>query len=233
SDWSLHVDDTGPEGTTPRELPVGALGDWRTKPGLTNASGTGTYTATVTLPAGWIGGDRGARLELGRVEGAALAAVNGKPVSPEVSAPRALDITPLLHEGRNTITVTLTTTLKNKAVSLLPLTVQSRPGVGATAGTQPYGLFGPVTLTPYARGLADTPALAASRRCGSRRRFAIHAYVPRGFRVRRASLRIGTAKARRVRSRRSGRRVRVVVDLRSRPKGRVRVRVRLTPRRGR
>jgi hypothetical protein len=111
--------------------------------------------------------------------------------------------------------------------------VQSRPGVGATAGTQPYGLFGPVTLVPYARGLADAPALSASRRCGSRRRFAIHAYVPRGFRVRRARLRIGTAKERRVRTRRKGRRVRVVVDLRNRPRGRVRVRLRLTGPRGR
>ena len=173
------------------------------------------------------------RLELGRVEGAALASVNGKPVSPELSAPEALDVTSLLREGANTITVKLTTTLKNKAVSVMPITVQSRPALPATAGTQPYGLFGPIRLVPYARGLADAPALAASRRCGSRRRFAIHAYVPRRFRVRRARLRIGAAKEHRVRARRSGRRVRVVVDLRHRPKGHVRVRVRLVSTRGR
>src|SRR4051812_46592249 len=233
-DWSLHVDETGPEGTTPRELPVAALGDWRTKPGLTTSSGTGPYTATVTLPAGWTGADRGARLELGRTEGAALASVNGKPVSPELSARRALDVSSLLHEGRNTIEVKLTTTLKNKAVSVMPLTVQSRPGVGATPGTQPYGLFGPVALVPYARGVADRPLLpASSRRCGSRRRFAIHAYVPKRFRIRRARLRIGSAKERRVRARRTGRRVRVVVNLRGRPRGPARVRLRLTGPRGR
>src|SRR4051794_16262535 len=193
SDWSLHVDESGPEGTTPRELPLEALGDWRTKPGLTNASGTGTYAATVTLPDAWTGADRGVRLQLGRVEGAALASVNDKPVSPELSSRRAVDVTALLHAGRNTLKVVLTTTLKNKAVSVMPLTLRSRPGVGATPGTQPYGLFGPVTLVPVARGRADAPALAASRRCGSRRRFAIHAYVPKRFRVRRARLRIGTA----------------------------------------
>src|SRR4051794_38791290 len=227
SDWSLHVAEAGPEGTTPRELPLDALGDWRTKPGLTNASGTGTYTATVTLPAGWVGSDRGARLTLGRVEGAALVSVNGKVVSPELSARRALDVTSLLHEGRNSLQVALTTTLKNKAVSVLPVTLQSRPALAATNGTQPYGLFGPVALVPFARGLADAPALTASRRCGSRRRFAIHAYVPRRFRIRRARLRIGSAKERRVRARRSGRRLRVVVDLRTRPRGPVKVRLRL------
>src|SRR4051794_1395788 len=234
SDWSLHVDESGPEGTTPRELPVAALGDWRTKPGLNNASGTGTYTATVNLPASWTGADRGARLQLGRVEGAALASVNGRPVSPELSARRALDVTPFLHAGANTLDVVLTTTLKNKAVSVMPLTVQSRPGVGATPGTQAYGLFGPVSLVPYARGVADRPLLpASSRRCGSRRRFAIHACVPKRFRIRRARVRIGSAKERRVRARRTGRRVRVVVNLRGRPRGPARVRLRLTGPRGR
>jgi len=234
SDWSLHVDATGPEGTTPRELPLDALGDWRTKPGLTDASGTGTYTATVTLPAGWTRADRGVRLGLGRIEGAALASVNDKPASPELSAPGPLDVTSLLHAGANTINVVLTTTLRNKAQSVLPLTEQSRPAFGATPGTQPYGLFGPVSLEPYASGVADLPLLpASSRRCSSRRRFAIHAYVPRRFGIRRARLRIGTAKERRVRARRAGRRVRVVVNLRGRPRGAVRVRLRLTGPRGR
>jgi hypothetical protein len=151
TDWSLAVDAVGPEGVTPRLLPALALGDWRTLPGLSDASGTGTYTATLNLPEGYAGDDVGLTVDLGRIEGAAQLYVNERLVSPELSPRAPVDVTGLVHAGGNALEVVLTTTLKNKAVAVLPLAAASRPGLAATPGTQPYGLFGPTRVVPYAR----------------------------------------------------------------------------------
>jgi len=227
--WSLTVDQVGPEGTIAIPVPANGLGDWRTLPGVTAASGTGRYVATATLPDDWSAADRGATVTLGRIEGAAQLHVNDKLASPRLSPGLPVDVTSLLEAGANTFEVVLTTTLKNRALSLLPLTLATRPVLAALPGTQPYGLMGPVRLAPYGRAVIDLPVL---RRCASRRRITVHVPVPRGFRVRHASVAIGRM-TRRATARRKGRRVAIVVDLRNRPKGTTNVKVRVTDRRGR
>jgi hypothetical protein len=229
SSWSLTVDQVGPEGTTAIAVPGNGLGDWRSLPGVTAASGTGRYVTTVALPGDWAAADRGATVTLGRIEGAAQLHVNGRLASPRLSPVRPVDVTGLLKAGENTFEVVLTTTLKNRALSLLPLALATRPVLAAEPGTQPYGLFGPVRLAPFGRAVVDLPVL---RRCASRRRVTVHVPVPRGFRVRGASVSIG-GRTRRVAARRTGGRVAVVVDLRTRPKGTTIVKVRVTDRRGR
>ncbi len=149
-DFALHVDEAGPGATIAHDIPRRALGDWRSKPGLLLASGVGTYTASFEAPAGDV-----VRLSLGRIEGAAQVSINGTLVTPELSPRRALDITTLLKPGRNQLRIVLTTTLKNKALALAPLVALTRPAF-AIPGTQPYGLFGPVRLIPFAQARVAT-----------------------------------------------------------------------------
>jgi hypothetical protein len=224
--WHLHVDEVGPDGTTPHDLDVTSLQDWRQIPELAGASGTGTYTAKVTLPDGWVAGDRGTYLDLGAVAGAMQAFVNGQAVAPDVVPDRRFDVSPLLRPGENELRVVVTTTLKNEVLT------QCAKGVGsllcAQPATQAYGLLGPVRLVPFARATITLPRLlsiAGSRACTSRRRFIVHLLAPRGFgRARSAILRLD-GRARRAKVTRRGRRLAVIVDLRGLPRRRAVVRV--------
>ncbi len=151
--WRLRVEEAGPEGTVPHDLELAALRDWREIPAITNASGTGTYTTTVSLPATWVARNRGTYLELGRVEGAIQVYVNGRLAAHNITAERRLDLSDLLRAGENEIRIVLTTMLKNK---LLALANAGDPGLALLRFmpfTEPYGLLGPVQLVPY--GTAD------------------------------------------------------------------------------
>jgi hypothetical protein len=72
--------------------------------------------------------------------------------------------------------------------------------------------------------------LPPSKRCLSRRRFTIRLRAPRGQRLRSARVRVGGKRARVFRR---GGRLRAIIDLRGRPAGKVRVRVRALTTRGR
>src|SRR4051794_13976147 len=220
--WHLHVDEVGPGGTTPHDLDLDALQDWRDISDISSASGTGTYTATVTLPESWTAGDRGTYLDLGAVGGAVQAYVNGRLAAPDVVADRRLDVSGLLHGGDNELKVVVTTTLKNKVVAQCRSGDANQALLCAQPATQAYGLLGPVRLVPFARATIALPklrALSGSRSCTSRRRFAVHLRAPRGFRARRATLTLN-GRARAARLARRGRRLAVVVDLRGTPKRR-------------
>ncbi|HEX8122832.1 MAG TPA: hypothetical protein VF549_16385 [Solirubrobacteraceae bacterium] len=95
------------------------------------------------------------------------------------------------------------------------------------AGTWADGGAGaPGSGAPGAGAGGTSGAPGTSRRCASRRRFTIHL----ARRLRRARVTIG---ARRVKVRRRGGRLTAIVDLRGRPAGTVRVRIRGVTRRGR
>ena len=152
--WSLQVTTYGPEGNIERPaMPLPVLADWRTIPGLTNESGIGTYTTQVTVPGGWTGAERGARLDLGDFDGSIQLLVNGERVSPDVDPQEPVDVTRHLRAGVNEVQVVLATSPFNKAFSL-PTTAVTRPAwpTSLTIGPQPYGLLGAVQLIPYARG---------------------------------------------------------------------------------
>lgn len=155
-DWSLTAESwtpgaTGLPGDTVRTTlaPVavsaaedGRLPAWSALPPLQDVSGTGVYTTTVELPAGWSGG-HGAWLDLGAVVDTAVVTVNGTriaPVDPQDTA--RIDISGALRPGANTIEVRVASTLFNA--------VRVAPGSGIAArARQDYGLLGPVVLTPY------------------------------------------------------------------------------------
>jgi hypothetical protein len=230
--WRLHVEESNPEGDAPKDVELTALADWRNIPELSGSSGTGTYTTTLQVPSEMVGDDRGAYLELGRVEGAIQVFLNGRRITPAAIAPRRIDLGDELKPGSNELRIVLATSLKNRIVHLAQ---QGRPYGGAAAGqpaTQPYGVIGPVRIVPYGRATITLSRTGIARTCTSRRRITVHLRRPRGFTPKDALVRIG-ASTRAVRARRAGRRIAVVVDLRKLPKGTTRVRVRVRGTRGR
>lgn len=122
----------------------GALPSWReiTVPvDLSTASGIGTYTTTVDLPATWSPSD-GAFLDLGDVLDSAQVTVNGSRVVVNQSDRGRIDLGKRLEPGANTITVRVATTMFN-AVR------RSGDSNYQLPTWQRTGLMGPVILTPY------------------------------------------------------------------------------------
>ncbi|MDW5596006.1 glycosyl hydrolase [Conexibacter stalactiti] len=144
--WRLQIAGESASGTTPYDLQLDALKDWRELPGLARVSGVGTYTTTVQLPADWTAGDRGTYLDLGRVEGSVRVFVNGQQAAPDSVAGRRLDVSALLKPGANELKVRLATTLRNAAPRLIS---------PVDPVWQTYGLLGPVKLVPYGRATVD------------------------------------------------------------------------------
>jgi hypothetical protein len=124
------------------EVAVNGLKAWPEIPQLKDASGLGTYTTSFDLPAKW-NATNGATLKLGEVFDSFTVTVNGKAAAiDQISAEG--DIGPYLKPGSNTITVRVATTLNNRLANL-------DPDVAKRAIVQPYGLVGPVVLTPYSQ----------------------------------------------------------------------------------
>ncbi|MDW5593054.1 glycosyl hydrolase [Conexibacter stalactiti] len=154
SSWSVHVDAVSAAGTTPIDLQLDGLRDWRQIPALATVGGTATYTTNVSLPAGWSTADRGMTLELGRVEGAITVLLNGREVAPDGVATRSYDVTDLLKAGENELTVRLASTLANQQAALPGW--PNIPGVFVIEPqTQATGLIGPVRLVPFGRAVVD------------------------------------------------------------------------------
>jgi len=153
--WHLSVEDWQPANPydttfgaaaaetrkTSVEMDVDALKTWPDIPQLRNVSGLGTYTTTVDL-AGWTS-ENGAVLNLGEVFDSFSLAVNGQAVSIDQLA-AAADIGPYLKAGRNSIVLRVATTLNNRLAKI-------DEGVANRGLVQPYGLAGPVVLTPYSQ----------------------------------------------------------------------------------
>ena len=124
------------------ELELKELKAWPEIPSLQNSSGIGVYTTNFDLPTDWTTA-HGARLSLGEVFDTFTVTINNNPVSiDQISAEG--DIGAYLKAGRNTIVVRVATTLNNRLVKL-------DDDVAKRGITQPYGLVGPVVLTPYAQ----------------------------------------------------------------------------------
>jgi hypothetical protein len=156
SSWHLSVEDwqpanpydttSGPAAAETRkakiEMDLDALRPWPEIPQLQNVSGLGTYTTSLNLPAGWNAAN-GAELKLGEVFDSFTLTVNGNAVSIDQLA-AAADIGRYLKAGGNTIMVRVATTLNNRLAKI-------DEGVANRGLVQPYGLVGPVVLTPYSQ----------------------------------------------------------------------------------
>ncbi len=87
-----------------------AVGDW-TGQGYPFYSGTGTYTMEIRIPAGYTKGKLFLEVDCG--ENVLEASVNGLPGIVQPWHPYRIDVTGLLHEGRNTVELKVTNTLIN------------------------------------------------------------------------------------------------------------------------
>ncbi len=145
--WDLDVEDWQPGATATttsvvrHHLSLDALAAWPTLPDIADASGIGTYRTTVHLDGPWTGG-YGAYLDLGTVYDTCRVTVNGRALPPVDHLHPVVDLGGCLRRGDNTIEVEVATTLGNR------LRVCD-PSVYGTMAAQPYGLIGPVRLTPY------------------------------------------------------------------------------------
>lgn len=155
--WRLSAESWTPGGgqdeTTKTTLPAtevttradGSLPAWNeitARPELGHASGIGTYTTAVVMPADW-NKRNGAYLDLGKAVDTVRVEVNGHPVGGiDQSDVNRIDLGGLLRPGSNTVTVTVSTTLYNA--------VKASGGATYRAPDQRTGLLGPVVLTPYA-----------------------------------------------------------------------------------
>ncbi|GFF96762.1 hypothetical protein CNMCM6936_000537 [Aspergillus lentulus] len=158
--WNLEIQDWkgDPNDTTSIRTQISThkfknqtLLPWKSiSPELENVSGIGTYTTNFTVPDIE---DIGAYLSVGPIFNTLRAWVNGCLVGPFAADNAAVDISNHIHRGKiNNVKVEVSTTLYNRIRaemnatmcmgSLLPLTAPNY----ASAGSQSYGLVGPVVL---------------------------------------------------------------------------------------
>lgn len=137
----------------------GKLPSWReilAPVNLATASGIGTYTTTLDLPATWKHAD-GAYLDLGAVLDTATLTVNGTQVTVNQSDRGRIDLGKALNAGENTITVRVATTMFNAVRTSGDSNYQLQDW-------QRTGLMGPVVLTPYRDTLIATRGQQSRRR---------------------------------------------------------------------
>ncbi|MDW5597565.1 glycosyl hydrolase [Conexibacter stalactiti] len=168
ADWQLSAQDWQPANPfvtvgisapetvrVPVEVDLDGLKPWTEIPQLRDTSGTGVYTTTVSLPAGWSAAD-GATLSLGEVFDTFTVRVNDRQV-PADQISGDVDLAGLLRAGENTIEVRVATTLNNRLNAI-------DPNVTRRGFVQRYGLVGPVVLTPYKQAAVWTRPAAEQPR---------------------------------------------------------------------
>ena len=120
--------------------------NWASTDRLKNFSGRGQYTTTFTVPAALLGSHHPILLNLGDVKDVAEININGKPGPQLPVQPYKADVTSLLHEGENTLQITVVNDLFNALVALGPSAVLDREEDKPENGLLPAGLIGPVRL---------------------------------------------------------------------------------------
>jgi hypothetical protein len=159
--WRLEVDGSTPQGAEIHELELDRLRDWREIPEIRDSAGNGRYRTTVRL-----GGDgrraAGVLLDLGTVHGSVQVRVDGVRISDRVVAGAPFDIPGrLVRDGRAKLEIEVATPLRNRLLALAraghPGYARFRSREAAGSGSQPAGLVGPVTVTPYVKARVRRP----------------------------------------------------------------------------
>ncbi|MGH8181587.1 MAG: glycosyl hydrolase, partial [Steroidobacteraceae bacterium] len=128
-------------------------------------SGTALYHTQFQLPAACIGPQRALWLDLGEVREIAAVRVNGTALGVLWKPPFAVDITAAARAGRNSLSLRVTNTWRNRLIGdygkpaaerasfVVPMLRLGKPWLpgGPRAALTPAGLLGPVTVRSIAR----------------------------------------------------------------------------------
>ncbi len=147
--WEVEF---GVPGSSAKKIVMDRLEDWTARPEeeIKHYSGTATYTKTFRIEA--LGGGVRYHLDLGSVRDIATIRVNGKEQATLWNAPWRIDVTGLLVQGTNTLSIDVTNVWNNRLVGDLALPAEKRrtflaaPTVGANTPLLPAGLLGPVVI---------------------------------------------------------------------------------------
>ncbi|MFN7928999.1 MAG: hypothetical protein U0Y68_13835 [Blastocatellia bacterium] len=119
---------------------------WPEIPTLQNTAGLALHdTTSFDLPANWTAARRAHGLHLGEVFDSFTVTINNQAVAMDQISAEG-DVGAFLKAGRNTIVVRVATTLNNRLTKL-------DEAVAQRGLVQPYGLVGPVVLTPYTQAV--------------------------------------------------------------------------------
>jgi hypothetical protein len=113
--WKLKF----PAGSgAPEPLILDSLVAWNLHPedAVKHFSGTATYVKLVTIPAAWLGKDRGLYLDLGRVAVMAGVKLNGHDLGVLWKAPYRVEIDRFAKAGENTLEIDVTNLWINRMI---------------------------------------------------------------------------------------------------------------------
>ena len=117
-------------------------------PSMSNVSGVGTYTTTFTLPEEW-NENNGAYLCMDNAGGGSVKVyVNGEKAPVVDLRTLKVDISHLLKEGENTVTIEVASTLTNRMIERGYINLSSKWKVDDPT-IRDYGLTGTVKIVPY------------------------------------------------------------------------------------
>jgi hypothetical protein len=147
SGWDFHGVGIGP-GSHPEviDMKMPSLESWTMIDQLKNFSGRGQYTTTFTVPASLLGSHHPIVLNLGDVKDVAEININGKQGPQILLQPYKADVTSLLHDGENTLQITVVNALFNALSAQGPSAVFAPEEDKPEYGLLPSGLIGPVRL---------------------------------------------------------------------------------------
>ncbi len=145
--WHLETELRTPSGqVTPLRLDLATLQDWREIRVLRHCSSPGVYTARIHLDERYLQAGLALTLDLGRVHDAAVVNINGHELAPLLVYPFAVDVTPYLRAGENTVRVTVTPTLRNQLIGWGNAGYKGCKQFRRRKELAPSGLIGPVWL---------------------------------------------------------------------------------------
>ena len=135
--------------------------------GVKYYSGSGFYTKTLNVPAGWLGSRRRVHLDLGDVREVAEVFVNGKSAGVLWKPPFRVDITSRVKPGANALKIEVMNLWINRLCGDMKLPAEKRfcrtnmtsprdKGGDEPWRIQPAGLLGPVRLLPSVDIIIDT-----------------------------------------------------------------------------
>jgi hypothetical protein len=141
----------------PPSISLDTLSSWSDNPDpdVKYFSGTGTYTKTIDVQAGWLKSPAHIWIDLGDVKNLAEITVNGKPLGIAWHAPYRVDATAALKPGANEISIRVTNAWVNRLIgdeqpNAVRVSFADIHPYKADSPLLPSGLLGPVTLNSVA-----------------------------------------------------------------------------------